>query len=521
MTAAVQDPQSDRWAALEAGLALKTSPPSSSIKRRSGAIRKQPPVVAGGWMSPQGDGSRTRALVSMAGRLIASGLTPEEVTQTCLGWNRNNTPPLEESKVIDTCASLAQTDSRNHPARASMLAALLEDSGPPTPLFAIVDASIGSFLTTPPQRQRWVLGDFLPLGITATLVSPGGVGKSQLLMQLCYSVTTGIPLCGHWRVDEEGSVLMLCAEDSVEEIHRRVHRIHMQIGTGMSTEHTAKLNSRMFVRSVTGEDMLMTRLAGTGRELVRTSIAARLALTVKQLEDIKLIILDPASRFRGGDENSNDHGTRFVEVLEYLRTLTGATVLVAHHAGKGASRGGPTQDNSRGASSLTDGVRWQMVLTSVTGKHPAFKDAQATRPGYYVEAALVKTNYTAPKPNVYLRREMDGYLLAVTLNPAPPAVNQAMVQLLQAIATSAQPLTAKEVETRYCGRGKQIAIGQRASRELMKQAREDGLTQGYGKAPLTLTKAGKMFLESATRNSAAAAATPAVGGGKRQSGKPQ
>ena len=118
-------------------------------------------------MSPQGDGSRTEALVSMAGRLLASGMTPDEVTLTCLGWNRSNAPPLDESKVIATCASLAQTDARNHPERASRFAALMEDSGPPTPLFAIVDASIGTFLTTPPQRRRWVLDDFLPLGITA------------------------------------------------------------------------------------------------------------------------------------------------------------------------------------------------------------------------------------------------------------------------------------------------------------------------------------------------------------------
>lgn len=518
---AVQDPQTDRWAALEAGLALKTSPPPASTKRRSRANSQQRPVVAGGWMSPQGDGSRTGALVTMAGRLLASGLTPDEVTQTCLGWNRSNTPPLDESKVIDTCASLAQTDARNHPERASRLAALIEDSGPPTPLFAIVDASIGNFLTTTPPPQRWVLGDFLPLGITATLVSPGSVGKSQLLMQLCYSVTTGIRLCGHWPVGEEGSVLMLCAEDSVEEIHRRVHRIHMQIGTGTSAAHTAKLTSRMFVRSVTGEDMLMTRLAGAGRELVRTNIAARLALTVKQLEDVKLIILDPASRFRGGDENSNDHGTRFVEALESIVKETGATLLVAHHAGKGATREGPSQNNSRGASSLTDGVRWQMVLTTVTEKHPAFKAAQAAQPGHYVEAALVKTNYTAPKPSVYLRRETDGYLQAVSLVTAQPAVNQALAQLLQVIATSTLPLTAKDIETQFCGRGKPVAIGQRASRALTEQARAEGLTQGYGKAPLTLTKAGKMFLESATRNSAAGAANAAVGGGKRQSGKPQ
>jgi hypothetical protein len=148
----------------------------------------------------------------------------------------------------------------------------------------------------------------------------------------------------------------------------------------------------------------------------------------------------------------------------------------------------------------------------------AFKAAQASRPGHYVEAALVKTNYTAPKPNVCLRRETDGYLQAVTLNPAPPAVNQAMVQVLQLIATSTTPLTAKDIEARYCGRGKQIAIGQRASRQLLKQAREDGLTHGYGLVPLKITKEGQMFVNSAAGGGGSDSG--AAAGGKVASGKP-
>ncbi len=512
-------PQHDVWATLEAGLRLKPGIPRVT-RRRSKAAKPLAPTGST-LLAPKGDGERTAHLTSLYGRLLASGMSTEEATATCLAWNSTNTPPLPEDKVVSTCASIAQSDARNHPERAQRTAEMIEASGPLTPLFDIAEAEVGKFLATTPPPRRWVLDDFLPLGITATIISPGGVGKSQFLMQLAYSVATGLSLCGRWPVGEEGSVLMLCAEDAEEEIHRRVNRIHRQLGQALGPAISNKLVSRLFVRSVIGEDMLLTRATGHRSELSRTRIADRLAMTAQQLSDVKLIILDPGSRFRGGDENSNDDGTRFVQALEHIGKLTGATILVAHHSGKGAlnTKTGPSQNDSRGASALTDGVRWQLVLTTVTPQHKDFKPLQAIAAGHYVEAALVKSNYTAPQASVHLRREPDGYLQAVQATPTSPIANPALMQLLQVISKSSCPLTAKQIETSFCGRGKAIKVGQKRSRELMKEARDAGLTQGHGLIPVTLTREGQAILASAgaaTIPDSAAAAAKAVAAAGRQ-----
>ena len=517
MVTANQPTPSDTWSVLEVGLSLPAVAANDTQRPRQSMTTSAMPALD--WLTPKGDGERTQAVAARAGHLMALGIPIAEVTEICLLWNGRNTPPLGEEKVISTCLSIAQTDARNHPNRAQRRLALAQEAGPLTPLFSIAEAEVGKYLVLAPPARRWVLKEFLQLGITATIVSPGGVGKSQFLMQLGYSVATGIPLCGHWAIGEEGAVLMLCAEDSEEEIHRRVHRIHRQLGQSNSGDIGTKLTSNLFVRSTIGEDMLLTKASGHGSELSRTPIADRLAMTVAQLAAVKLIILDPGARFRGGEENSNDHGTRFVEALEYIGKLTGATVLVAHHAAKGAakSKDGPSQNDSRGASSLTDGVRWQMVLTSITAGHKDFKTLQASAPGHYVEAALVKTNYTAPQPSVHLRREADGYLQAVTAAPAAPSSNSTLMQLLAVVANAPQPLTAKEIEVNYCGKGKSIQVGQRASRTLIETARKAGLIQGHGLWPLGLTIAGKTTLGMQAASAApGAAARPAA---KRQSGK--
>src|SRR3546814_14499736 len=106
---------------------------------------------------------------------------------------------------------------------------------------------------------------------------------------------------------------------------------------------------------------------------------------------LKLIVIDPASRFRGGNENSADDVTRFVEQLERLRQETGATVLVCHHANKASmneTTGVRGQAATRGSSAMTDGVRWQLNLSSVP---------KTTLPGLdvsqrYLNADLTTTN---------------------------------------------------------------------------------------------------------------------------------
>ena len=487
----------DVWENLKATLGLH-EPPARVVKKAA------PAEI--GWdsshlLAPCGDGHRTAHLLGLAGSYLACGFSVEQVIEHCLLWNTKNTPPLEEEKVVSTCQSIAKSDARNHPDRPRGLAfAALVPSPPAAPLFDILDARIGEFLHTAPPPQRWVFEGVLPLGIVAALVAQGGVGKSQLLMQAGFAVATGIKLAGHWAIGEPGTVLMLCAEDSKGEIHRRVHRIQQQIGASLSPALKKQLEERFLIRSMTGEDALLTQVTRSG-EVVRSALTEQLLLTAQQAKDLKLIILDTASRFRGGDENSNLHATRFVQALEYLALNTGATVLIAHHIGKGASNSKETnQDASRGASALTDSIRWQMALTSLTSTTKGYKGLPPKNRHLYMEAKVVKTNYTAPQPEVLLLRGDDGYL-QVTTEPdsSTPAFIQEkldQISLLSLIEGSAVALTARQIESLHGGVKRELGISEKAVRGLLTAARVEGLLEGESGKPVTITDKGKQWLAS-------------------------
>jgi len=476
----------DVWETLKEKLGLKETRTTASHSASSGWDSQN-------LLAACGDGERTAHLTGLAGSYLARGFNVDEVIEHCLMWNERNLPPLDAYKVISTCQSIAASDARNHPGRGQNQAFRLMQASPPaTPLFDIADARIDDYLKTPPLPQRWVLDEFLPLGIVAAIVAQGGAGKSQLLMQLCYSVATGMALAGQWAVGETGTVLMLCAEDSPEEIHRRVHRIHKQLGSGFAASMQKQLKDNFLIRSLTGMDVLLTQ-ATQKNEVVRTVLAEKLLLTAQQAKNLKLIIIDPASRFRGGDENSNLHATRFVQTLEYLALSTGATVLIAHHTGKGATNSRETsQDASRGASALTDGIRWQLALTPLTSVSKSYKDLPPHARHLYMEAKLVKTNYTAPQPEVLLLRGADGYL-QVTYDPSattPKFIQEKLdlLAVLRIVQAATKGLTARQLESLHGGVSKPLEISEKALRELVAAGRHAGLLEGEARHPLVLTQ---------------------------------
>jgi len=147
------------------------------------------------------------------------------------------------------------------------------------------------------------------------------------------------------------------------------------------------LRQRLYIKSMVGRDNLIT--AKLDSEVRRTRYAEALIATAQQIPNLKLILLDPASRFKGGDENAAADATRFVEALEYIARETGTAVLAVHHANKASLNGnGASQAAARGSSALTDGVRWQMNLSTMTPDETGRYGIEEETRGYYVKASV-------------------------------------------------------------------------------------------------------------------------------------
>lgn len=312
-------------------------------------------------------------------------------------------------------------------------------SGPPEAasmdggLFPLHEARIGPWLATRPPVRRWLLASILPLGKVALLVAPGGTGKSFFTVSLALSVVTGQPAFGGLAVGERGGVLLLYAEEDTAELHRRFHHVAAAMLADADDREglVHRLENDLFVRSMAGQDNRLT--VKIGHEILATDYVDRLLQTALEVPNLKLIVIDPASRFRGGEENAAEDVTRFVEMLERLALATGATVLVVHHANKASMVAGmaPSQATSRGSSAFTDGVRWQGDLSLLqVGEAQRFGIPSEQR-RRYIRFSITKSNYGPPHEDVWLKRGEHGVLRLTTL--APGSVSEEALILDQVV----------------------------------------------------------------------------------------
>lgn len=331
-----------------------------------------------------------------------------------------------------------------------MTQAVAPPSGPLQPLFDIKEASVHRYLASNAPPRRWLLHNTLPLGKVGMLVAPGGTGKSFFSIQLAVAVATGVRLADHWEVDEVGSSLILCAEEDDDDLHHRLRDV-LSATVLYSPNIQQLIEQRVHIKSMLTENNLMTH-ANDRREIVPTDYVDRLILTARQIPDLRLIVIDPASRFRGGDEIAAQDTTRFVETLERLRSATGATVLLVHHTNKGSmNTEEPSQGAARGSSALTDGVRWQMNFSKPTksqAKELGVPDASRSE---YVLAAITKNNGAPPQPPVLLLRGPGGVLAANTASSTRQSTENKLVLLLQTEAALGRTYTANGLEAKFGG----------------------------------------------------------------------
>lgn len=373
-----------------------------------------------------------------------------------------------------------------------------DDLPPPaiTPLFDLADARVDRLLDRRPPLRRWLLEDCLPLGKTGMLVAPGGTGKSQFLMQLCASVATGLPLAGYWHANEPGGVVYIAAEDDADELHRRFYNTAEQLRQATKLDGAAALRENLLIFSAAARNNLMTKATRTG-EVEKTDYADRLLESLKPIQEPRLIVIDPASRFRGGEENSAEDATRFVEALEYIAKESGATVLIAHHANKASFLGGDQSQNaSRGSSALTDGVRWQMNLTSVTKEEARRLGVLEKDRGHYLTATVTKNNYAPPQPTVMLHRCAGGYLVRVDLRGQSEGARlRAILSLIAAEAAKGNDYTRNRLEETFGGVDGLLGFGKVALRDHLQVLADRKFIKPTTRSqPITLTEGGARFL---------------------------
>lgn len=360
--------------------------------------------------------------------------------------------------------------------------ALEKGSGEEDELLSLLEQSKAKhLLAVEPPPQKFVVEGLIPEPVAAAIVAPGSTGKSFWLMQLAACVVTGTPFMGQ-AVERPGSVLMFGAEDSRDEMSRRLHSITQEYAWDGHRLDSEALGEGFYPISLLGQDNRLT--VHDGRDIVRHEARiSRLIRMAKTIPGLRMIIIDPVSRFRSGDENDNEAATRFVEVLEQIREETGVTVLCAHHSRKGST--GEDVDDIRGASAFVDALRFAATLARPKpGKGLCDDDAKGM-----VRFSVVKSNYRTDVDEQWMRRGVGGVLKPIEA-PKPQArrvrergeeryqeVLPALKELIGTQAKRGDPLTFSKLRRLYGGKAGRFGVGRDLLEGMAKRAVDEDVVQ--------------------------------------------
>jgi hypothetical protein len=268
------------------------------------------------------------------------------------------------------------------------------------------------FLDREPEPLRWTLEESLPAGAYGMLVADGGTGKGFVAIQMGVSVATRLPfLDGLYEVPEHGKVVLVFGEDDELVIHHRLDGMIRSFGEDAAgDEFLERLRDNLHVISVCGKDARL--IQSMGGHIIPTKAYDDLLRLLKSIENLKLVILDPLSRFYVGDENNAPEATYFCSLLERLAKETGATVLASQHTNKAAGTGKESliQHAIRGSTGFTNAARWQLNLARVNPDEWRNLGIRQDEVNRYLVCKVVKKNLGPPENHFYLKRDANGTL---------------------------------------------------------------------------------------------------------------
>lgn len=250
----------------------------------------------------------------------------------------------------------------------------------------------------PPPPIDYVLPNMVA-GTVGALVSPGGAGKSMLILQLATQITGGPDLLEVGELPT-GAVLYLPAEDPPVAIHHRLHAL----GAHLTAEQ----------RQAVADGLVIGPLIGKCPNIMARDWFDGLK---RAAEGHRLMILDTLRRFHIEEENASGPMAQVIGRMEAIAADTGCAIVFLHHANKGAAMAGAgdQQQASRGSSVLVDNIRWQSYLSGMTQAEAEEWGVDEGQRGFFVRYGVSKANYGAPFQECWFRRHEGGVLKPAVL----------------------------------------------------------------------------------------------------------
>jgi len=265
-------------------------------------------------------------------------------------------------------------------------------TGPPARLLEFIDLT--AWEGQPVPERQWAVLNRVPDGEVTLFSGEGALGKSLILKQLAVATVTAKDWLGV--MPEPGPVVYLTAEEKIDELHYRLHRIieHYQVCF-------ADLGD-LHIKSMKGEDTVMAH-PDRNSIMQPTELFEQLFEAVCAIKP-RWIGLDPAANLFAGNENDRSHVQQFIALLTRIAVKAQtAVVLVSHPSLTGINTG----SGLSGSTAWHNSVRSRLYL-----KKAATEKGEEPDPDLRVMECR-KNNY-GPHAEAITLRWKDGLFLPVS-----------------------------------------------------------------------------------------------------------
>lgn len=171
-------------------------------------------------------------------------------------------------------------------------------------------------LNARPPEQRWLIERLWAERGVGIVGGEPKCGKSFLALDLAVAVSTGCPALSEFEVLRAGPVLLYAAEDQLSTVRERLDSIARARGTTLE---------RLALHVITAPTL----------RLDHDSDCERLMRTVAALKP-RFLVLDPLARLHRIDENVAGEIAPLLAYLRQIERKLACSVLLVHHARKGA-----------------------------------------------------------------------------------------------------------------------------------------------------------------------------------------
>jgi hypothetical protein len=170
---------------------------------------------------------------------------------------------------------------------------------------------------------NWLVEDIIERETFGLVFGDSASGKSLLIQDLCFCVSTGIDW--HGKPTQQGNVLYIVGEGQLG-LQKRFRAI--------GNKYDRETNDNLFI-SERPAALMCPDDTNEVRELI------------DQIGNVTLIVIDTLHRnFGAGDENSSKDFAQFLNNIDRQLKTCGATILVIHHSGHG------DKERGRGSSAI-------------------------------------------------------------------------------------------------------------------------------------------------------------------------